>query len=305
MIPVRWLNLHEDICHPRQHWDTSWLQALFAGRIDGPGREPFCEWEWREECYGEEGSAAVAMIPGRFHTEPADLEQLNELLAQHSAVVAIVHSDEESLFPVGALEHPRLRLWVMTPRPELAYPAGTRFIGEGWSPATPEILAAWGEPERDWDVGFWGQVTHRRREECLAAFEHWSLSRALLYATPGFTQGKPRAEYLGALKHTKVAPCPSGPATQDSFRAFEALEAACVPILDGLRPDGGGRGYWQLLLGDDHPLIVVDDWGYAPTVVHGILDGFDVYQARCQEWWHGYQRRLALQLREDYAELSR
>ena len=33
-----------------------------------------------------------------------------------------------------------------------------------------------------------------------------------------------------------MIPCPSGPATPDSFRLWEALEAGCVPIADGYAP---------------------------------------------------------------------
>lgn len=294
MIPLAWYNRKSE-CDPKSHWDTAWLQAVFAGRVGSPG-EPFGESlsPWDDAWFG------VVMVPGRFHAERDDVVALNAALDAFRGVVVIVHSDEESLFPVNDLSHPNMRLWVMTPRPDRTYPSGTRFLGEGWSPYTPEILSAWGPHRRAVDVGFAGQVTHRRREEMMSAFEHSDLDYDL-YPTPGFTQGLPRSEYLRQLLRTKVALCPSGPATQDSFRVFEALEAGCVPLVDDVTPDGR-EGYWNFMLGKNFtPFPLVRDWADGPELARRVLADFDEIQRNCQRWWAGYQQRLVDQLRADVA----
>lgn len=304
MIPVQWWNLHEDVCHPRDHWDTAWLQAVFAGRVVPPRRryDAFCEEAWGPD-FGR-----VIMVAGRFHV--GDVDALNRMLNGAAAAdlprALVIHSDEESLFPVGDLDVPPLtQLWVMTPRPDRTYPAGTRFLGEGWSPYTPEILSAWGGHQRTIDVGFTGQINHPRREAMRAAFPASGYIDGVqvnIHPTVGgFAHGMPRAAYLAQLADTRVALCPSGPATQDSFRVYEALEAGCVPIVDDVTPDGR-EGYWDLMLGPEaHPLSLVYDWAQAPAIARSILNNFEYHQIRCAAWWRAYQQRLVDQLRADVA----
>lgn len=295
VIPVEWWNQYPFTCNPRQHWDTSWLQAVFAGRIGGDG----CG-----DCFVTEPSgwaAMVVMVAGNFHSKPEDVEALNGFLhRQAPGRVLIVHSDEEHLFPYELFDVPGTRLWVQTPDPDREYPAGTRFFGEGWSPYTPEILAAWASPPRTIEVGFRGQVTHDRRKSMYGSFIDDLGNWPDINATAGFTMGIARAGYLRELATTKVALCPSGPCTPDTFRVWEALEAGCVPLVDDVTPDGKS-GYWKRLLGEEPPFPLVTTWSDAPEMARLVLENFDALQHTCAMWWKQYQQRLVEQLRADVA----
>ena len=88
---------------------------------------------------------------------------------------------------------------------------------------------------------FAGQVTHVRRQQCVAELD--TLPNGYLYRTNGYLQGMPQSEYWHLLAGAKVVPCPSGHCTTDTARTFEALEAGAVPISDLLTPRGDDYDY--------------------------------------------------------------
>jgi len=248
-----------------------------------------------------EGEGAVVVCPARYHT-PA---QVNDLIAPLPWVVLILTSDEESTFDAAAVEHPNARLWVMTPRPDRHYPEGTRFLGEGFNPATRPTLAATGNPDRTTDVFLSAQNTHKRRHELFNVLERsergWSRD---VQATPGFMQGYGRDEYLGRMARAKVAPCPSGPATPDSFRLYEALEAGCVPLADVTAPGPyPNRGYWEMVA-PAAPFELVAYWHEVEKYIAAALHGWPRNAAECQAWWVRHKRKMTLDLLDDVAEVA-
>ena len=76
-------------------------------------------------------------------------------------------------------------------------------------------------------------------------------------------------------------PCPNGNFVMESFRLCEALQAGSLPIVE--------RGdYWTQLYGDDHPLIQVDHWSQAPTVIEHLmtdLDALELQRYETHQWW--------------------
>ena len=254
------------------------------------------------------GEGAVVVVPARYHT-PAEI---NDLIAPLPWVVLILTSDEESTFDANALSfvanpaaHPNLALWVMTPRPDRTYPHGTRFIGEGFNPATRPALKAHGDTDRRTDVYLSGQDTHSRRHDLFRALANcqrpWRLD---VTATEGFMQGHPRDEYLARMAQAKVALCPSGPATPDSFRLYEALEAGCVPLADETAPGAyPNRGYWEMVA-PGHPFELVPHWGEFEKYVATALHRWPEKAAECQAWWVRHKRTMRRWLADDVARLS-
>src|SRR4051794_18379294 len=138
MIPVIWLNLDLESI-PRGYWDQGMLEELFDGRLR-PMPYQFQHYvvhglqaEWPAV------GGAVVVLPGRFHVRT--WERVQERIRSLAWCVLIVTSDEESLFPYHLIDHPNMKLWIMTPMPGADYPPDTRFIGEGYRPGTPDLVA--------------------------------------------------------------------------------------------------------------------------------------------------------------------
>lgn len=284
MIPVWWLKAHP-LCDDQHLIDLITVDSRYAHDTEPPPA----------------GDGAVVVCPARYYT-PAEL---NDLIRPLPWVVLLLTSDEESTFDVNAVDHPNVRLWVMTPRPDRTYPAGTRFIGEGFNAATRDLLRQTNNPKRTTDVYLSGQDTHRRRHELFDKLESsvrgW---RKDVTRTEGFGQGYERAEYLGRMAAAKVAPCPSGPATPDSFRLYEALEAGCVPLADMTAPGTyPGRGYWDMTH-PGAPFQQVAHWHEIEKYVAAELVDWPNNANRCSAWWQQTKRRHRLDLLDDVAAVA-
>lgn len=282
MTDVVWLK-QKQLCWD-QHLVASWLDDFehFTDEIPGDG--------------------CVLVVPARYY-DPATV---NDLIAPLRWVLVILTSDEESTFDHRAITHPNMRLWVMTPRPGIHEAGEARYLGEGTPDGTADILAACADValDRPVDVFFAGQATHQRRVDCLMAMADLDRLQVGAQPTEGFMQGMPRDEYLQLMAATKVAPCPSGPATPDSFRLFEALEAGCVPIADQLTPDPDyPDGYWNLVYGPV-PFPVIEDWAELAKEVDAALEDWPRKSAECSAWWQGRKRADRLALRADITALS-
>jgi hypothetical protein len=113
-------------------------------------------------------------------------------------------------------------------------------------------------------------------------------------------------EYLREMCATKIAPCPAGAATQDTFRFYEALEANCLPIIPALRADGEGEGYWGMLLYGHPPNYTPPDLFNLDLIADVALrDGAQFATARASSWWQQAKRRESLTLYWDVVELTK
>lgn len=297
MIRVVWVSYKQPDIIARGYWDHGLLERIFDRRIWTPvGAHEYTHYT----DFGDvpEGEGAVVVVPAQHHHD--QVKRLNRDLARLSWCLLILTGDECALFPWRSIIHPNLRLWIMTPRPETHADSGARFIGEGWHVDTPDVIATIPLDAERTDWFFAGQVTHQRREECVAALK--DVPNGELIETPGFTQGLDRHDYLQRLGRAKIAPAPSGPGTPDSFRLFEALEAGTVPLADAVTPEGW-TGYWDLLLGKP-PFPVVEDWGAAPEIIEAILGVWPEYAARLTAWWQQYKRNLVYMMDSDVTDLS-
>ena len=290
MIRVAWLRART-LC-----MDQHLLDGLLAGpEFVHEVHDDFVPWH-----PGDGG--AVVVVPARYFT-PAEV---TAAIAALPWCVLVLTSDEESTFDHTAVVHPQVRTWVMTPRPGVHEPGG-RYLGEGCHASTSPILAGMGRPAfRNHDVVFRGQVTHEHRVAMMDAVAALPATLDVdVEATESFMAGRPLPEYLAALTNARVALCPSGPATPDSFRLYEALEAGCVPIVEDRCPGWPEGGYWSLLYPQGVPFPVVSDWGdeLAKTVEHVLAD-WEPLATRCQAWWLQQKRRIFHGLVDDVADLS-
>lgn len=309
VIPYAW-NGYMDFNMAKGRWDQSWIERMLTGEESLGLGLTFVEVEPGRVL----SDGGVLVFPcGAFHDHGIKhiaLKRLWDDLLKMPWGVVIATSDEGSTFEWHKIdpwpEH--IQLWVMTPRPEHTYPPGTRFIGEG-SPtgaaSVPRALA------RDLDVFLSAQGGHERRDECFMGVRGSldndptvdAASRYIIQRTDGFAQGLGRHDYLNLMARTWVAPAPSGPMTQDSFRAFEALECGAIPIVDGLRPLGLGRGYWEMIgMGW---LPVCHDWSEAPQMIDDLLSDRRWHAARTSSLWQQYKAEVVDRLHADVISVGR
>jgi hypothetical protein len=230
-------------------------------------------------------------------------------------VKSFLTSDEEAIFPWEKITHSNLRLWVMSPRKNREYPAGTRFLGSGFPPQARPLLKQYKQQaiERPLEYFFAGQVTHRRRFDLVAAERAWreqdKQTRGEIYASPGFTQGLVPEVYYEKLASAKVAFAPSGPVTPDTFRLFEAPEAGCIPIADCRVPDDQenadfGDDYWTWFFGEEPPFAVLTDYEQLPGYTEEALTNWKPLSNKIFAWWMRNKRQMAYELEADLIDLG-
>lgn len=296
LVHLAWITFAEG--PPRNAWDQDIIDVI----------APETHFIPVYELDGLEG--AVVVVPARYNVD--HVPELNRLIRKLHWVVLVLTSDEESLFPWWNIHHPNIRIWVQSPRPDrhknpsLRYlPVGSPWLGQVWT--WEDLLSD--RPQTG--VFFHGQVNHIQRDEMVAAFKDFP--DADVTPSPGFTQGLPRSDYLIHLAHSIVAPAPSGPASADSFRCWEALEMGAVPIVDnGPKPDPDGRalttypksGFWELLTGLPVPFPVVGHWNEAPDIARSIIDCFPVENNRLFAWWQLHKRGMRMRLADDIVDLG-
>lgn len=317
-VPVIYYSAHRPEVRPESQWDVALLRHL----LTHPEHGPLQRWNFEEFIEGPRQCGTVGgivVVSGQHHHAPADVAQLRLDLSNMKWAIVIIAGDECSLFPADAfdaLDH--VVEWRMTPRTDIEYRPGTRFLEEGWPTGTMERLAVLRRDEgedRDLDIFFSGQVTHERRRELVLALESivasedYSIGGVEHYSTPGFTRGMKRDAYLDHLLTTKIAPCPSGVCTQDSFRLYEALEAGCLPVVETARPNGAAdRDYWNKMLGidpDHSPFPGVDSWHELRDVAESSLASWPTRANKAGSWWFQRKREIAANLADDLLRFTR
>ncbi len=282
MIPVHFLNFNET-APDKGYWDMHFLETLF--------KRPEFIVDGRLESY------EIVVIQGRNNVDQVD--KINNYLEFLDGVLVIVSSDEESLFPVGKLNHPNMKLWLMTPHAGRKYPNVDRYIGEGYTPHCDAITEL---PTKDKKWFFAGQVTHSRRVECVR--ELMKLKDGELIQTRGFTQGIDPKEYIKKMSEARIIPCPGGPVTPDTFRMYEALEMACIPIVDAYAANNKNPGYWNMLFGEDIPFPIIEDWKELPGLIEYFNDTFQENSNKIFAWWQQYKQNFLYDLIEDFTQVT-
>lgn len=244
----------------------------------------------------------VIVIPGRHSTK--DYLQLNAAADNFRRIVFLIIGDEEGVFDASLLQHGNQRIWWLMP-PITPKQSVDRVGPNGWPTGSIQMLQTArrevGE-ERTYNFSFAGQVTHERREACVRAAHQIPVANSgFIFPTVGFTLGLPRQGYYNVMAASKFVLCPSGPCTPDSFRFAEALEAGCVPIVDGLAPKPEyPEGYWNYVFSSEQlPFPVITNWDELPEMFPHLLANFEEQQRRCAGWWQMQKELLVLKMQED------
>lgn len=278
---VEWWSGRDDVT-PSGYWDQTFVDDLFAGRV----------WPLRADL------DRVLVVNGRMNVNHVDA--LNHRITDAPPALLVVTSDEESVFPWMRLDPFDGEVWVMTPRPDrhAGCPA-SRYLGEGYTPHVRAWAATNPAPPKTVDVGFVGQVTHPRRVELADVLTRHAWAPQVIgyaqtrsFAADAEQGGLDRDGYAAALAATRWAPCPSGPATPDSFRLYEALEVGAVPVVE--ERNGRGEllaGFWHQMYGDGFPVPVVGSWHALPDLI--ARTDWNRALWATQEWWLTYKRGVA------------
>jgi hypothetical protein len=276
---------------PLSQWDTTLIDALIDGKVYPHGLDVR-----RYDGYPNT-NGCILVCPGRYWWNRVDL--INIAIATYDWLLFIRTSDEEDLFDIHKVEHPRVKFWVQTPRTDRDY-GDARLFGVGYTPHFQGLSAD--PPAKSLDVYLAAQNTHPRRQECFEMLQSRGTKRRI-HETPGFTQGLDTAEYARLMVQAKVAPCPSGPESPDSFRVYEALEVGAIPICDDLTPGYDSAGYWRMLY-PDAPFPILTDYTDLPGYISDQLFDWPANANRITAWWMREKRRMALNLVEDLEQLG-
>jgi hypothetical protein len=246
---------------------------------------------------------------------PALAAIMSAELMHYRWVIFVSVGDESSEFPLHLIVHPNCKIWAQTPKPGITH--ADRYFIEGYPADEREILDSLIPQERDLHWFFAGQVTHERREQCVAALETsrslWGTPTnkmppeapitSILIKTQSFGAGLSHESYYDFMRRALIVPCPAGPATPDSFRMAEALEAGAVPVLDAYALDHV-EGYWDIVF-PDHPFFVIQDWEkeWGP-VSKEILSDWERHSRAAQYFWSKYKISFRQNLVKDLIQLG-
>ena len=284
---------------PGNQWDQNLLDQLFSNGLYPTGLK-----FQRFEGYPPHADGCCLIIPSRYWHQHTD--QITEAIQRYDWCLAFRVGDEEDLFDPSRVEHPRLKWWIQTPRVGREYPEGSRLFGVGFPPHFNNLPAE--PPGKSLEVFLSGQNTHQRRRDAFTALMEASSTWGNDYIgdTDGFTKGLTVEDYSRLMLDAKVAPAPSGAVSPDSFRAWEALEAHCVPLLDDVSPVDGPSDYWRTLFSDSWPIPapVIADWREAPAIITQTLASWPAIANRVAAFWMRYKRELSIWLRSDLEQLG-
>lgn len=311
-VSVIWLSFKPDT-PAKGYWDHGIIESILKNELWEPvnGYE-FIHSESNGEPLDRSINGAVIVLPARAQADC--IAKLNKYIKSLGWVVIILTGDEEAEFPHEKIKHPNYILWVMSPHDDREYPKGTRFLGTGWPPQARELLPKCKKEakNRQTDYYFAGQITHARREEMkhqIEVMEEFKFENHLegkYTFTPGFTQGVEPLEYYKQMAQSKVALCPSGPETPDSFRLFEALEAGCLPMADEQTPKNNYKeGYWTWFFGEEPPFFVIKDYDSLQGYVKEAVAQYPAINNKCYAWWQKRKREMAYWVKEDINKLSK
>lgn len=300
-IPVRYLSFDDNV-PAKGYWDMTMLRDLLSGKW---ARSPF-GYEF-EEVDHDDFDGGIIVFPARAQVE--QLDKLQEYIMGLRWCIIMFTGDEEGVFPFEKLQHPNMHMYVMSPRRTKRY-ENVSFLGTGYAPSVDQLPKKM--PKKIYDYFFIGQVTHERRQEMAQAIGDMLATKdykGRYVAYDNFTGQTPPREYINELAQAKIAYCPSGPETPDTFRLFEALEAGCVPIADTRVPSNKdnaefGDEYWEYFFDETIPFPVIRDYGSLAGYTQDVLNNYDEISVQVGSWWMRVKHKWAIALNEHVYRLS-
>lgn len=291
MIPVVWLSLHDDVL-PRGQWNDAFLSDLLEGEFGDTGYS-LEHFESLEKADIKDGGIVIIHANNHLH----DVDEINGIISGMKWCLLILGADEAGLFPWKRLKHQNMKLWFMYPKPGL-HDDIDRYLINGYPPQIKDFK---GSVDKSMDWFFSGRVNHQNRKDLQSGVR--GLANGEFHETPGFTQGMEPAEYYQKLASSKIALCPSGPETPDTFRLWEALELGCVPIVDrkASRP-GYPDGFWYNLFDGEPPFVYLDS--DIKSTITQTLSHWKDKANECMAWYKCMKREYVKWLQADVFQLS-
>lgn len=136
--------------------------------------------------------------------------------------------------------------------------------------------------EREYDWCWMGQFDPYRRVDFKMAVDNLTLNKDLKHVCQwytGWNNGVSKEEYSKVLCNTKIALCPCGSASLETFRFFEAMMCGCVVI---------GVDLPRVPLYNNAEYIRINDWNIVSDVIHDVLsrpDAMKNYSIKAKEWY--------------------
>lgn len=241
--------------------------------------------------------ACVLVTPGRYWA--GHEAEITAAVSRFAWLLLIVTSDEEGDFDCSSVLHDNVRFWIQTPRQGEDYPEA-RFFGVGYTPHLRSLPKD--PPDKSLDLFLSCQRTHSRRIQAFEALKE-TPHQSCVIPTEGFMQGLPPAEYQTGMLKAKVAPCPSGAVSVDTFRFWEAIAAHSIPIADAVSPVDGVTDYWDRVC-PGAPFPVLREYESLPGYIDQALEDWPANANRVASWWIQTKRRYSHWLREDLTALG-
>lgn len=276
---------------PGDQWDQCLLDDLFDNKLYPTGLE------FRRVLGYPQADGCILLVPGRYWA--AHTDQINNVIKRYAWLLLVRTSDEEDLFDISKIKHPNVRFWVQTPRTDRDY-GDARLIPLGYTPHFRGLPAE--QPVKNRGVFLAGQKTHERRWAAFGELHRTKIDKRLVWSH-GFTEGIPQHEYVDCMLGCKVAPAPAGPASPDTFRLYEALEANCVPVADDVTPAYDSAGYWRKLF-PDCPFPILTDEKNWPGYCQDGINAWPANANRIAAWWMRQKREMTYWLRGDLQALG-
>ena len=232
----------------------------------------------------EETERAFVCIPG--YDSIGHEKQINKELAKIKKVVLFVTSDECGMFNAKLIKHTDIKIWIQSP-----YKKHKSFFKMPIGAPTTLTSNLPEYPTKTSDMFFAGQITHQRRQELHNAIKYFNNIDYL--PTGGFMQGDTQDVYYSRLSKAKIAPCPAGNVTIDSFRFYEALEMLCLPIGD--IKDSAGRAFDFLDYTFDSivPVPKTSNWNLLLDIFIKEIKDYPANMHKAVSWWIKYKRDFA------------
>lgn len=311
-IPYVFLNFNKDVSGS-DYWDMQLIKDMLSGEMWQPSQGyEFGETSavvlddgslWKSDGVAVKGG--VIVIPARHNI--GHVKDVQRFIDKLEWCVLILCGDEERLFDYQHLKHPKMKVWLMQPKPD---DQADFYLGSGYTPHLKQYVKHTFTPyvTKPFQWSFMGQNNHVRRQLCadmlekIEPREDWECH---LLLTDGFTQGEDKEMYVKIMASSKAVPAPSGIASPDSFRLFEALEAGCVPIADDISLNWEHEGYWRKVFTDeDIPFKVLSDYANLEGYIADVVRDYPALQNKVFAWWQGYKRKMVYKLCEHINELS-
>jgi len=230
---------------------------------------------------------AFVVIPG-----PQNIgheEHISKDLQNIYRLVLFITGDEEGVFDIDKIDHPNAEIWIQYPhKKHEAYNKLPIGAPQHLKNNLPEYKT------KTYNVFFAGQITHQRREQLAGAIA--LVNNALYKPTDGFAKGDKPIYYYDNLASSRIAACPAGAVSVDSFRLYEAIEMMSFPIADLRDSNGVLDNFYKRLFNEVIPFYRVEDWNQLPSLTLSLLKEYpnNMHSVVC--WWIKYKRDLGIKL---------